>query len=78
MEGLSIIDILFIVAQFLSEDSTILAFKYSFAISIAMWYAGGGGGGREGILHTLFSTWLLDQYPVSDLPFNQFPNSDWC
>ena len=27
---------------------------------------------------TLFMTWPLNQYPVSDLPYNYFPSSDQC
>ena len=27
---------------------------------------------------TLFMTWPLIQYPVSDLPYNYFPSSDQC
>ena len=27
---------------------------------------------------TLLQTWSLNQYPISDLPYNQFPRSDQC
>ena len=33
---------------------------------------------KSEIFPTLFQTWSLNQYPISDLPYNQFPRSDQC